>query len=656
MISYRKRLRRGLWHLPNRILETRGDFLGEESDRFIDVLAWARSALGLLILAGIALSYPGFTKPMAELISTGGNVPPDAVIASKFLDTWLTQVLVGFLIALVFIVLFAVLMLVLTRSNSRLLMLRHLCQPLIAFALFAGLMGILVGVIDLENWLISSAYQTLSDSGSSAGTRAVAVVEFLVLAVVFVGSLPTLVVLYVKSIYLAAVDVFRADDAHPLLAPLATTVIAWSLASSTVIAGWPTGVSHGLGWLIVFTGPLTVSIINAVACCRLWWKHHDLLFRSGPLAPGRKTPLTTTRLPGSVRVQFGAITGTVFAVGLIAFGVVYFGNKLITAPQTFGPVSLRWSYTTGNFVDSPVAAGGTVYIGSDDAKVYALDAATGDLRWSYTTRAAVESSPAVVGGTVYIGSNDDRVYALDAATGRLRWTYATGSEVVSSPAVVGGTVYVGSDDGKVYALDAATGRLRWTYTTGAAIYSSPAVAGGTVYVGSFDDNVYALNAATGRLRWTYTTRGAIDADPAVAGDTVYVGSNDDNVYALNAATGRLRWTYATGGAIHSSPAVAGGTVYVGSNDDNVYALNAATGRLRWTYATGGAVESSPALADGTVCIGSFDGNVYGLNAATGRLRWSYDTGYYVYSRPAVAGNSAYVGSTDYHVYAFNTAG
>jgi hypothetical protein len=494
MTSYRKRLRRKLWDLPNRILKARGDFLGEESDRFIDVLAWVRSALGLVVLADIALAYPGFTKPVAELISTGANVPPDAVIASKLLDTWLTQVLVGLLIALVFIVLFAVLMLVLTRSGCRLVMLRHLCRPLIAFALFAGLMGILVGIIDLENWLISPVTQTLSDSGSSAGTRAVAVVEFIILAVVFVGSLPTLVVLYVKSIYLAAVDVFRADDAHPLLAPLGTTVIAWSLASSTVIAGWPTGVPHGLRWPIVFTGPLTVGIISALACCRLWWKHHDLLFRGGPLPPGGKTPRTTTRL--SVRViQYGAITGMVFAIGLIAFGLVRFGDKLITAPETSGPVSLRWSYTTGNFVDSPAAADGTVYIGSDDAKVYALDAATGDLRWSYTTGAAVESSPAVVGGTVYIGSNDDRVYALDAATGRLRWTYTTGGAVESSPAVADGTVCIGSFDGNVYGLNAATGRLRWSYDTGYYVYSRPAVAGNSAYVGSTDYDVYAFNTA-----------------------------------------------------------------------------------------------------------------------------------------------------------------
>jgi serine/threonine-protein kinase len=60
-----------------------------------------------------------------------------------------------------------------------------------------------------------------------------------------------------------------------------------------------------------------------------------------------------------------------------------------------------------------------------------------------------------VGGTVYVGSNDDKVYALDAATGHVRWTYTTGGSVFSSPAVVGGTVYVGSNDWTIYALKTA---------------------------------------------------------------------------------------------------------------------------------------------------------------------------------------------------------
>ncbi len=90
----------------------------------------------------------------------------------------------------------------------------------------------------------------------------------------------------------------------------------------------------------------------------------------------------------------------------------------------------------------------------------------------------------------------DHEVNLNAATGQLRWSYTTENAVLPGPAVAGGTVYVGSDDHKVYALNAATGQLRWSYTTGAAVQSDVVVAGGTVYVGSNDHKVYALNAGT----------------------------------------------------------------------------------------------------------------------------------------------------------------
>lgn len=57
-------------------------------------------------------------------------------------------------------------------------------------------------------------------------------------------------------------------------------------------------------------------------------------------------------------------------------------------------------------------ANGVVYVGSFDNNVYALDAATGALKWSYTTGNFIDSSPAVADGVVYIGSGDQRVYAF----------------------------------------------------------------------------------------------------------------------------------------------------------------------------------------------------------------------------------------------------
>ena len=74
----------------------------------------------------------------------------------------------------------------------------------------------------------------------------------------------------------------------------------------------------------------------------------------------------------------------------------------------------------------------------------------------------MDSSPAVVNGVVYIGSDDGNVYALNASTGAMLWSFTTGGRVESSPTVVNGVVYIGSDDDNVYALNASTGNKLWT--------------------------------------------------------------------------------------------------------------------------------------------------------------------------------------------------
>jgi outer membrane protein assembly factor BamB len=316
----------------------------------------------------------------------------------------------------------------------------------------------------------------------------------------------------------------------------------------------------------------------------------------------------------------------------------------------------RWTFDTGDSVESsPAVADGSVYVGSDNGQVYALDAATGHSRWSYRTGSAVWSSPAVASGTVYTGSNNGTVYALSAATGKLRWSYPTGKVVDSSPAVAGTMVYVGSDNGRVYALDAATGHPAWSFATGGAVDSSPAVSGHVVYIGSNNGTVYALDARTGHRIWSFATGSDVWSRPAIVGAAVYISSRDDRVYALDAATGHLRWSFATAAAIYSSPVAASGSIYVGSRDDKLYALDASTGHLRWSFTTRSTVDSTPAVADGTVYAGGNDHTVYAFDAATGHERSAYATRGIVFSSPAVAGNTVYVGSGDGLVYALSAS-
>ena len=330
------------------------------------------------------------------------------------------------------------------------------------------------------------------------------------------------------------------------------------------------------------------------------------------------------------------------------------------AHHTTGPVddvTERWTVETDDIVRSPPAVvNGTVYVGSHDEKVYALDADTGSVAWNYTTGGNIYTSPAVSNGTVFVGIDTVGVHALDADTGDLQWTFDVSAELYASPTVVDGTVYFGSDDTNVYALDADTGSEQWNVSVGSdhEVQTSPAVVDGTVYVGTAEfstGKVVALDADTGNQQWASPLGAEVSSSPAVADDTVYVGAGDDSVYALDAATGSEQWSRDVGGAVYGSPAVADGTVFVGSQDTDVYALDAGSGSQEWTFSTGGGVSAAPAVANDTLYVGSADDRVYALDADAGTEVWNFTTGDTVFASAAVLNGTTYVGSDDGSVYA-----
>ena len=196
----------------------------------------------------------------------------------------------------------------------------------------------------------------------------------------------------------------------------------------------------------------------------------------------------------------------------------------------------------------------------------------GAFSWNYATGDMIFSSPAIgADGTIYVGSLDGELYAINA-DGTFKWSY-TAVWMDSAPAIgADGTIYVGTLDGELLAIN-ADGTFKWSYTTENAIESSPAIgADGTIYIGSEDSKLYAVNA-DGTFKWSYTTGDYVESSPAIGADgTIYVGSDDDNLYAIN-ADGTFKWSYATGDDVFSSPAVgADGTIYFGSLDRNFYAI------------------------------------------------------------------------------------
>jgi len=120
--------------------------------------------------------------------------------------------------------------------------------------------------------------------------------------------------------------------------------------------------------------------------------------------------------------------------------------------------------------------------------------------WKFKTGGPVKSSPVIVGDTLYVGSDDHRLYALNADTWGLKWDFETGGKITSSPTVYRGVVYFSSRDLKVYALDAKTGKLKWATDVDGWVNSPVVAHSDKIYVGCYENKIYIINAETGKKR------------------------------------------------------------------------------------------------------------------------------------------------------------
>ncbi|MFK0284058.1 PQQ-binding-like beta-propeller repeat protein [Streptomyces sp. NPDC090499] len=290
-----------------------------------------------------------------------------------------------------------------------------------------------------------------------------------------------------------------------------------------------------------------------------------------------------------------------------------------------------WRLSTDAWVYSLKADRGTLVTGTRGGGVQGWEASTGQKLWelagAQTDFEAPESGPSLHDGTVYVWQ-DARLRALDARTGDERWSYPIGDAASCGGVPVRLTH---ADDGFVYAsagtrviaLDTATGRVRWHFEAPAvflsppAHVSGPAVTGGGIYLADYLGTVYALDATDGRDRWRIATEARASIEPVlVAAGHVHVGSGK-GLYTLDAVTGTPKWRFQAGGDVVGAPTVAEGRIHFGSTDHLLYTLKADDGRLRWKLATGGEITGSPVVRDGVVYACSKDRCVYALDAEKG---------------------------------------
>jgi outer membrane protein assembly factor BamB len=434
------------------------------------------------------------------------------------------------------------------------------------------------------------------------------------------------------------------------------------------------------------SSPFRVLLLAGMAFGLTGTGYSQSMFRGDPTHSGvypGPAPRQFHRVKWKFATGDRVVSSPVFADNVIYFGG---DDNNIYAVKAANGTQLWKYPTGGPAPGTPAVVDGTLYIGSYDGKFYALDAKTGLTKWKFSTEGERRfegkgihgllpknqtiadqydvylSSPVVAQKTVYFGSGDGNVYAVDTESGALKWKFKTGDVVHASPAYSEGVIYVGSWDSYFYAIDAATGKERWRFQGGedalihnqVGFQSSPSVVDGIVYTGCRDSNVYALDKATGKEKWRFNNEMSwVNASPAVAGGKVFFVTSDSSLYhAVDAATGKSVQKQQCKALMFSSPAVAGDVVLIGVANGTLEARDINSGELLWEYqvekskqnsgwvlaadrkfnnavlfhsvwrespAVGtdreiniGAVFSSPLVVNGVIYFGSADGYLYAL--------------------------------------------
>ncbi len=351
----------------------------------------------------------------------------------------------------------------------------------------------------------------------------------------------------------------------------------------------------------------------------------------------------------------------------------------------------RWIFSPEQAITNAPALcrDGTVLIGSD-RPLFALDGDTGHLKWTFNfpTDNEYQSTLPIIGtgNTVYLGSQVNnkpyRLYALNGATGEVRWSRRAEAAVP----VVGedNQIFVGGK--RLLALDSRTGRQRWAFQPPASAnvgdpnsdnddgqIKNAAYANGTVLVafGCPDQRLFALDAATGKSKWSLPLEDKLRfacslpiALRVINKELVLVGETGGALRALDIGTGRLKWRFQTDGdPLYVSAVSDQHSVYVTTYEGNLCALDGQTGALRWNRDLGEKIaDAAVGDAGRTLYVGTGSNHIYALDSGTGQTQWSLSFGWLTRSFPygdsveiaAGSGGRVYAASTDGHFYALQS--
>ncbi len=380
-------------------------------------------------------------------------------------------------------------------------------------------------------------------------------------------------------------------------------------------------------------------------------------------------------------------------------GWYQFRKNAANNPVLRGRLHVSWRLQTdGPFSSTPAFVGNRVYIGNNSGTLYAIDARTGAVEWTFHAKSPLMSNPLVINGQVivsegnqgsnattdghdHVGTSENAVISVDAATGKERWRVPLEGTGMPTPAIIGGMLVEHDGNGFITGIDVAMGTMRYRrFIGGAASMVSILPVGNNRFItaGHKPNAIWEIDARTGDVVWQAPfdaqVSGLADCPPAADGTYIFCdyalpppgvdrlhvdAAAIQHVFALDARTGSRVWDEPLANGTlpqwneAAIPVVRGGVIYVGSSvSAEMHAVDAQSGRTLWTKTVNGRVKSAACVKHGIAYFGDGAGYLWALDAHDGRVIGvkNMHTVFNVGS-PIIAGQTLIAGTNDGEVLA-----
>ncbi|MGL6225848.1 MAG: PQQ-binding-like beta-propeller repeat protein [Thermoguttaceae bacterium] len=372
-------------------------------------------------------------------------------------------------------------------------------------------------------------------------------------------------------------------------------------------------------------------------------------------------------------------------------------------------LDLLWEYRLekGWFEATPIIVNGTIFLGSSEDQVLAIDLKTGQERWTFKnevgflspalfcplneqsnsvskpTNSASEPGSSVKNPVdvrqidekknveetvadfseqrlekrdegqsekardlVVIGDPDGILYALNAKTGEKCWSFQANATIDNSGNFWKGHVIVGSQDGHLYALDAKTGNLLWKFASDDQIRCFPTIFEDTSFVAGCDGKLHIIDLESGTQKAFVDLEAPTGSTPVVSNDCVFFGTEGNEFLAVDWKKAEIIWRFPLKQSIRAPAAVCEKFVIFGSFDRTLYAVDPKNGEEKWTFRTKGRLEGGVIIDGDRVYFGGTDANFYVLNLETGQLVQRIELSDQVLGSPATADGRIVIATGD----------